>query len=167
MVIFTTADEDGKESLLKHDKEHQSVIIAKETGRSSFFAGQIHKERATALTETYVWTHSEELLGVEVRAVGYFKVDSKRPKLEGQEIVEGILEMEEEAIEDSSSGSDDDLVPPDSGPVHIGRVGADLVLVDVDTTLGWETKTEKKKDCLLYTSPSPRDATLSRMPSSA
>ena len=26
---------------------------------------------------------------------------------------------------------------------------------------------ETKKDCLLYTSPSPRDATLSRMPSSA
>ena len=26
---------------------------------------------------------------------------------------------------------------------------------------------EKGKDCLLYTSPSPRDATLSRMPSSA
>ena len=26
---------------------------------------------------------------------------------------------------------------------------------------------EEKKDCLLYTSPSPRDATLSRMPSSA
>ena len=26
---------------------------------------------------------------------------------------------------------------------------------------------EKYKDCLLYTSPSPRDATLSRMPSSA
>ena len=26
---------------------------------------------------------------------------------------------------------------------------------------------DKAKDCLLYTSPSPRDATLSRMPSSA
>ena len=29
------------------------------------------------------------------------------------------------------------------------------------------SKLEHKKDCLLYTSPSPRDATLSRMPSSA
>ena len=28
-------------------------------------------------------------------------------------------------------------------------------------------KSGEKKDCLLYTSPSPRDATLSRMPSSA
>ena len=27
--------------------------------------------------------------------------------------------------------------------------------------------TEESSDCLLYTSPSPRDATLSRMPSSA
>ena len=30
-----------------------------------------------------------------------------------------------------------------------------------------EIKIEIPKDCLLYTSPSPRDATLSRMPSSA
>ena len=30
-----------------------------------------------------------------------------------------------------------------------------------------EGDTEKAIDCLLYTSPSPRDATLSRMPSSA
>ena len=29
------------------------------------------------------------------------------------------------------------------------------------------TKTKKKKNCLLYTSPSPRDGLLSRMPSSA
>ena len=29
------------------------------------------------------------------------------------------------------------------------------------------SKTYEPKDCLLYTSPSPRDATLSRMPSSA
>ena len=30
-----------------------------------------------------------------------------------------------------------------------------------------EAKAEEEKSCLLYTSPSPRDATLSRMPSSA
>ena len=32
---------------------------------------------------------------------------------------------------------------------------------------GWMNTTERLRDCLLYTSPSPRDATLSRMPSSA
>ena len=31
----------------------------------------------------------------------------------------------------------------------------------------FDLRFEKPKDCLLYTSPSPRDATLSRMPSSA
>ena len=31
----------------------------------------------------------------------------------------------------------------------------------------WRGGREDGKDCLLYTSPSPRDATLSRMPSSA
>ena len=30
-----------------------------------------------------------------------------------------------------------------------------------------EVELDSRKDCLLYTSPSPRDATLSRMPSSA
>ena len=35
----------------------------------------------------------------------------------------------------------------------------------LDRILGEDGK--KKDDCLLYTSPSPRDATLSRMPSSA
>ena len=35
----------------------------------------------------------------------------------------------------------------------------------VDTI--WNYAHEDNKDCLLYTSPSPRDATLSRMPSSA
>ena len=31
----------------------------------------------------------------------------------------------------------------------------------------WDVEPEKPRNCLLYTSPSPRDATLSRMPSSA
>ena len=31
----------------------------------------------------------------------------------------------------------------------------------------WESRKEKVKDCLLYTSPSPRDLAVSRMPSSA
>ena len=32
---------------------------------------------------------------------------------------------------------------------------------------GWETRRKRKKGCLLYTSPSPRDRQKSRMPSSA
>ena len=45
------------------------------------------------------------------------------------------------------------------------------VLVSVDKGMTEEVQRNKLfshyKDCLLYTSPSPRDATLSRMPSSA
>ena len=37
----------------------------------------------------------------------------------------------------------------------------------VISEFGWYEGTEVNMDCLLYTSPSPRDATLSRMPSSA
>ena len=36
-----------------------------------------------------------------------------------------------------------------------------------DTDLGYADLTSVYNNCLLYTSPSPRDATLSRMPSSA
>ena len=46
-------------------------------------------------------------------------------------------------------------------------------VLDDETSLVWEVKSEKKgiqyalNTCLLYTSPSPRDRTRSRMPSSA
>ena len=56
----------------------------------------------------------------------------------------------------------------------------DLGLTDIPATHEWLKENKKSielkleehgailfKDCLLYTSPSPRDATLSRMPSSA
>ena len=39
--------------------------------------------------------------------------------------------------------------------------------VDFDDWFQWATENKIHTDCLLYTSPSPRDATLSRMPSSA
>ena len=38
---------------------------------------------------------------------------------------------------------------------------------DGEELFGWIIKGSNDKVCLLYTSPSPRDATLSRMPSSA
>ena len=45
------------------------------------------------------------------------------------------------------------------------RMRTDAILSDWKTPPG--SPWERSKDCLLYTSPSPRDATLSRMPSSA
>ena len=41
---------------------------------------------------------------------------------------------------------------------------SDVIRYEVTSQTCWKTV---YKDCLLYTSPSPRDATLSRMPSSA
>ena len=57
----------------------------------------------------------------------------------------------------------------------IGRLGADpeikqmvngksVARLSIATSQSWK---DKSSGCLLYTSPSPRDATLSRMPSSA
>ena len=56
-----------------------------------------------------------------------------------------------------------------------GYFGETIVISDVLDRIataakihGWLIETfSQSKDCLLYTSPSPRDATLSRMPSSA
>ena len=42
-----------------------------------------------------------------------------------------------------------------------------LLFFVVIARLGWSRRVGKPDPCLLYTSPSPRDATLSRMPSSA
>ena len=39
--------------------------------------------------------------------------------------------------------------------------------LDADTLLPQQGRSEEEKDCLLYTSPSPRDRQKSRMPSSA
>ena len=50
-------------------------------------------------------------------------------------------------------------------------VSVELIQIAEKTNVPFAPKAkkiiEKVKDCLLYTSPSPRDATLSRMPSSA
>ena len=46
-------------------------------------------------------------------------------------------------------------------------IAAALVGTMVLTMAGCGSKTAETTGCLLYTSPSPRDATLSRMPSSA
>ena len=45
-----------------------------------------------------------------------------------------------------------------------GRIGSEIMLV---AQTGRKRQTERKGICLLYTSPSPRDGLLSRMPSSA
>ena len=45
----------------------------------------------------------------------------------------------------------------------LGKAGAEILLNGRDT----EKLANASETCLLYTSPSPRDATLSRMPSSA
>ena len=44
---------------------------------------------------------------------------------------------------------------------------ADKLKDSVATMFDWDRELLDGKTCLLYTSPSPRDATLSRMPSSA
>ena len=61
-----------------------------------------------------------------------------------------------------------------SQPFHVAEqfTGIPGVLVDIkDTIKGFnmimDGELDRLPDCLLYTSPSPRDATLSRMPSSA
>ena len=64
----------------------------------------------------------------------------------------------------------------DDDTVRIGAEGQDVITMNDGLTIahkktsllgGIATKVKNVISCLLYTSPSPRDATLSRMPSSA
>ena len=56
----------------------------------------------------------------------------------------------------------------DAGPKGVLLGFKNNFFNNADKLLGWVTKKSGQvKICLLYTSPSPRDATLSRMPSSA
>ena len=48
-----------------------------------------------------------------------------------------------------------------------GNSGAKTYICSIDEVPKCIVKVSSSKSCLLYTSPSPRDATLSRMPSSA
>ena len=48
---------------------------------------------------------------------------------------------------------------------HPDKGGDSAVMLEVNSA--WEILKKKHKDCLLYTSPSPRDLYQSRMPSSA
>ena len=50
---------------------------------------------------------------------------------------------------------------------NIPMVDIDTSGPEVEVNLDEEKKVEEPKDCLLYTSPSPRDVEESRMPSSA
>ena len=58
------------------------------------------------------------------------------------------------------------IIGRDDPPKSIG-IENDHVTLDIKDKLNSIFSTAIFKDCLLYTSPSPRDATLSRMPSSA
>ena len=56
------------------------------------------------------------------------------------------------------------------GLIGLGRMGEGMsrrMMKEGIEVWGYRRNYEKAQDCLLYTSPSPRDATLSRMPSSA
>ena len=86
-----------------------------------------------------------------------------RGKLLPRERVERLLDPGTPFLELSqlaAFGMYDDQVPSAGLITGIGRVsGREVMIICNDATV--------KGGCLLYTSPSPRDATLSRMPSSA
>ena len=53
------------------------------------------------------------------------------------------------------------------GLIPVGDMGGISLSLDAGSTYGYGVAVGQAVACLLYTSPSPRDATLSRMPSSA
>ena len=73
------------------------------------------------------------------------------------------LVKEVEKMNNTSSGGDDRLWKPEMDKTGNGYAVIRFLPAPEGEELPWA----KMYSCLLYTSPSPRDATLSRMPSSA
>ena len=59
------------------------------------------------------------------------------------------------------------MLADDLGWADVGYRGSDIKTPNIDQLAADGLRLERFYTCLLYTSPSPRDATLSRMPSSA
>ena len=99
-----------------------------------------------------------------------------RDSLEGRLVNEqerlGVLDPLEVEIEDPESAGKRITLKDADGEVVVDYIigneveGAEVVLSEVERPFG-ANQDLKYYYCLLYTSPSPRDATLSRMPSSA
>ena len=69
--------------------------------------------------------------------------------------------------DDAQAGEDKFVSPIQATVLHSLRRALATAMVVVDQYADQTGLSPLLKDCLLYTSPSPRDATLSRMPSSA
>ena len=94
------------------------------------------------------------------------------PDTNAEEIVEESTEPQEELIVDDKREAFVDSITQDLGSSFIdSHIDPEIdVWIRVTQEAWMETAKilfEKHGICLLYTSPSPRDATLSRMPSSA
>ena len=83
-----------------------------------------------------------------------YPADAKRAEVQGAVVVRFTVDTDGSVI-------DTELVE------DIGTGCGTEVLRVMHRMPKWETPGMQNNDCLLYTSPSPRDATLSRMPSSA
>ena len=86
-------------------------------------------------------------------------------------IIKADVHGSKDAIEQSLKKMNSDLVEIKIIHTGVGEVNeSDVTLATASDALifGFNVKANvQAKNCLLYTSPSPRDATLSRMPSSA
>ena len=90
--------------------------------------------------------------------------------------IQGFYELKFEAVREAFAALFDD--PQERGAALCIQIGGETVVdlwagsADKDGTEAWHSDTIANlfsctKTCLLYTSPSPRDGLLSRMPSSA
>ena len=78
-----------------------------------------------------------------------------------EETILDSMEVEEEVMMEDSMEVEEEVMMEDSMEVE------EEVMMEDSMEIEEEVMMEDSMDCLLYTSPSPRDATLSRMPSSA
>ena len=90
-----------------------------------------------------------------------------------EQIIEAIKEMSVLELNDLVKAIEEEFGVTAAAPVAAagaaggGDAGAEKTEFDVELTSAGSSKIKVVKACLLYTSPSPRDLSTSRMPSSA
>ena len=92
--------------------------------------------------------------GLQGKKIAYYNIEARYQESERKNQVDPIFSLVHQALSDMESQGAEIIEIDNISEPHVFRDSFEIMLYEY-------------KDCLLYTSPSPRDATLSRMPSSA
>ena len=133
----------------------QGVVVTEVTLNHEFLMSSLYTDSEQALSRIAIQKHGGEQLRVMIAGLGLGYTAHEALKSDQVAHVE-VVELLPQVIEWMNDG----LIPLSKALTDEPR----LVVTQADA---YAKLASPPETCLLYTSPSPRDATLSRMPSSA